>query len=87
MHSKPTPHTHGMNPQTSKLMFNSHAEVVLGTHDDIRRSERPSESARIPILTVRIFVFSIHLGLRSYLAIRTGAPATMAPYHTDEANR
>ena len=40
--------------QVNKLMLNSHGEVILGVNDDIRRYDLPSDSGRIPILTVRI---------------------------------
>jgi hypothetical protein len=38
-------------------MLNSHGEVILGVNDDIRQYEQPSDSGRIPILTVRIVNF------------------------------
>ena len=45
-------------------MLNSHGEVILGVNDDIRQIEQPSDSSRIPVLTVRIVSLRHSAGIK-----------------------
>jgi hypothetical protein len=68
-------------------MLNAYAEVVLGVNDDIRLIEGSSDSARIPILTVRITtLFFFFIIINTDICVRTGELGSMVPYHFGRAN-